>query len=62
MAPSHLESLGLIHFDHLAGYVRRGLPQKGFMYYFGDKVWIEFQKPENNELQLGHVLLTQPGQ
>ena len=62
MAISHLENLGLIHFDNLAGYVRKGLGQKGFVYYFDNKVWIEFQKPENNELQLGHVLLTQTGQ
>lgn len=62
MAISHLESLGLIHFNHLSGYVRRGLGQKGFVDYFGNKVWIEFQKPENNELQVGHVLLTQAGQ
>lgn len=62
MAISHLESLGLIHFNDLSGYVRRELGQKGFVHYFGNKAWIEFQKPENNELQLGHVLLTQAGQ
>jgi hypothetical protein len=62
MTVSHLESLGLLHFDHLAGYVQRGLKQKGFVHYFGNKVWVEFQKPENNEFQLGHVLLTQAGQ
>lgn len=62
MAISHLESLGLLHFSGLSGYVRQGLGQKGFVEYFGIKVWIEFQKPENNELELGHVLLTQAGQ
>jgi hypothetical protein len=62
MAISHLESLGLLHFDHLAGYERRELGEKGFVYYFGNKVWIEFQKAENNVLKLGHVLLTQAGQ
>lgn len=62
MAISHLESLGLIHFDALSGYVRKGLGQKGFVHYFGNKVWIGFQKAENSELKLGHVLLTQAGQ
>jgi Protein of unknown function (DUF2806) len=62
MTVSHLENLGLIHFDHIAGYIRKGLGQKGFVQYFDNKVWIEFQKPENNELNIGHVLLTQTGQ
>lgn len=62
MILSHLESLGLIHFDSLAGYIQQGLDQKGFIHYFGTKVWIGFQKPENNELQLGYVLLTQAGE
>src|SRR5262249_43209010 len=60
MAIAHLESLGLIHFNNLSGYVRRGFGQKGFVNYFGNKVWIEFDK--DNELQLGQVLLTQAGQ
>jgi hypothetical protein len=58
----HLESIGLTHFDSLAGYVRRGFRQKGFIHYFRAPVWIEFPKPDNNELQLGHVLLTKAGQ
>jgi hypothetical protein len=62
MAISHLESVGLVHFDHLSGYIRRGLRQQGFVNYFGKQVWIGFQKPENNELDIGHVLLTQAGQ
>jgi hypothetical protein len=61
-ALSHLESLGLIHFNALAGYVQRGFNQKGFMHYFGDKVWIEFPKPSDNDFQLGRVVLTKAGQ
>lgn len=57
----HLESLGLIHFEGLSGYVRAGFGQKGFISYFDINMWIEFQKPDNNELELGHVLLTQAG-
>jgi hypothetical protein len=62
MGVSHLESLGLVHLNNISGYVRRGLAQKGFVYYFGNKVWVGFHKPDNNELQLGHVLLTKAGQ
>jgi len=58
---AHLESIGLIHFGEVTGYVRRGLGQSGYLYYFGQKVWIEFAKPNDNELQLGHVILTRAG-
>lgn len=62
MALSHLESIGLVHFDSLAGYRHIRLPQKGFVYYFGKQVWVEFPKPDNNDLDVGYVLLTQAGQ
>ena len=62
MVISHLESLGLIRFEPLSGYFRKGLGQEGFVDYFGSKVWIGFEKAENNEVELGHVLLTQAGQ
>lgn len=59
---SHLETTGLIHFDALAGYIRRGLSQKGFIPYFDQKIWVEFPQTENNSLQLGKVLLTKAGE
>lgn len=59
---AHLESAGLIHFNHLSGYRRRGLGKSGHLNYFGQMVWIEFAKPAENEMELGHVLLTQAGQ
>lgn len=59
---SHLETTGLIHFDALAGYITRGLAQKGFIPYFDQKIWIEFPQAENNSLQLGRVLLTKAGE
>jgi hypothetical protein len=59
---SHLESIGLIRFAELAGYVRTGLGQKGNVPYFGTSIWIEFEQAENNTLQVGKVLLTQAGQ
>lgn len=59
---SHLDSIGLIQFDPLAGFIRRNLGQKGYVGYFGKQVWIEFDKPEKNEMQVGHVLLTKAGE
>jgi len=58
---AHLEALGVIRFDHLAGFVRRGLGHEGYVDYFGTPLWIGFEKPENNELDVGKVLLTPPG-
>ncbi len=59
---SHLESIGLIHFNDLQGYLQSGLAQKGILEYFGQKVWIEFPDPSRCELQLGKIILTQAGQ
>lgn len=61
-ALAHLESIGLVRFSELAGYSRFGFGQKGNVRYFGTGIWIEFPQPENNELQVGKVLLTQAGQ
>ncbi len=59
---SHLESLGLIHFNILSNYAWTGFGQKGFIYYFGNKMWIEFQKQNDNNMNIGHVVLTKAGQ
>ena len=58
---SHLESIGLIQFNHLAGYIRQGLGQKGYITYFDEKIWIELSKPEQNDMQMGKVMLTKVG-
>lgn len=59
---SHLDSIGLVQFGGVAGFLRRGLPQKDHVYYYGQPLYIEFPQPENNQMQLGHVLLTKVGQ
>jgi hypothetical protein len=59
---SHLESIGLIHFDALAGYAQLGLNQGGFVGYHGTPVWIGFDKPEQNQMNIGHVMLTKAGE
>jgi hypothetical protein len=62
MTIAHLESVGLIHFSSLPTYARRCLGQKVFLQYFENKMWIEFENPEVNEVKLGQVLFTQAGQ
>lgn len=62
---SHLESIGLITFNSLTGYVRRGLKQKGNIFYYGQNLWIEFTQPNTSnqfEMQVGYVFLTKAGQ
>ena len=59
---SHLDSIGLIQFGGVTGFVRRGFSQKGHIYYYGQPLYIEFSQPENNQMELGHVLLTKVGQ
>lgn len=61
-ALSHLESIGLIQFNHLSGFRRLKLPKKFYVLYYGQPLPLEMPKDEDNELQLGHVLLTRVGQ
>ncbi len=60
---SHLESSGLVHLNAVTGY-GRVVSQKGFVLYFGTRVWIEFPeepKRESYQLNTGHVLFTKAG-
>lgn len=58
---THLESIGLAKFNNLAGFQRLGLP-KTFTVAYGDSpLVLEFAKEQDNELEIGHVLLTQAG-
>jgi uncharacterized protein DUF2806 len=60
---THLESTGLIHFDAMNEYLRRGLQQKTCVHYFGRPIWIEFPQPnESNVLNVGHAMFTGPGE
>lgn len=58
----HLESIGMIQFNHLSGFRRLKLPKKHDVLYYGQSLQLEMPKDEDNELQLGHVLLTRVGQ
>ncbi len=58
----HLESIGLVQFNNLAGFRRLGLPKKFSVIYYGQPLQLEMPKDDDNELQIGRVLLTKTGQ
>lgn len=58
----HLESIGLIQFDNLSGFVRLGLPDTFSVLYYGKWLTLEMPKDAGNKLDIGTVLLTKIGQ
>lgn len=59
---AHLESLGLVQFNTLGGFRRLKLPKNITVFYYGKPTLLTFPAEIDNELQLGHVLLTRAGQ
>jgi len=59
---NHLESLGLLHSNFFSGYVLQESSKQKTVNYFSNSVNLEFKKSENNEFNIGQVLLTQAGQ
>ena len=58
----HLETIRLIQFDGLAGFVRIGFPRRFAVSYYGKSLSLEMAKDANNELKTGNVHLTKIGQ
>jgi len=58
---THLETIGLISFDNLQGYIFQSLPQKILISYQDTPLILEFIKPEENTIEVGRVLLTGVG-
>jgi hypothetical protein len=46
----------------LSGYKRGGLSHSGNIFYYSHPIWIEFPKQEDNEFQIGKVILSKVGQ
>jgi hypothetical protein len=57
----HLDAIGLLSFDWIAGYQHKGLPKIGQVKYFGTRILLQFPKDSDNTLELGKVLLTAIG-
>jgi hypothetical protein len=58
----HLESIGLIQFNDLTIYGRRGFPKKLTVYYYGYSIYLELPLEADNSLDVGLVVLTKIGQ
>jgi hypothetical protein len=58
---AHLESLGLIQLENLAGFQNLDLPKRIRVFYYGRRVEITFPNDAKNQLDVGHVLLTRAG-
>ena len=59
---THLDSIGLIQFNNLTGFSRIGLPKRFAVLYCGRPLALEMGKDTDNELSIGHVLLTKVGE
>ena len=59
---SHLESIGLIHFDGITGFAQFELPKNVVAFYYSDPLMLELPQKAGNRLDLGKVLLTKTGQ
>ena len=57
----HLESIGLIQFNNLSGFLRLDLPKTFSVFYYGNSLTLEMPKDSGNELWIGKVLLTKIG-
>lgn len=58
----HLDDIGLVRFDGLAGFQKTGIGKRGYVEYFGQRIMLEFEKESDNNMSVGHVLLTSAGQ
>ena len=59
---SHLESIGLVQFNNLSEFRRIKLPKRFSLHYYKKPLMLEMPKDADNELNIGHVLLTKIGQ
>jgi hypothetical protein len=58
---SHLETLGLIQFNNLSGFLLKELPQRVTAYYYDRPQELTLPKEADNVLAVGRVLLTRAG-
>ena len=60
-AITHLESIGLVRFEPLAGFQRQGLPKQFTIHYYGNPTVLTMPNDETNQLDVGKVLLSRAG-
>jgi hypothetical protein len=59
---NHLDTLGLVKVEHMAGFLRRSLPMHVTLYYYGELVELTLPNEQENRIKVGRVLLTVAGQ
>ncbi len=59
---THLDSIGLIQFNAIAGFLRTKLPKSFKVAYYGQIVECKMSKDKENEMNIGNVLLTKTGE
>lgn len=59
---NHLDSLGLIKYNSLQNFLLQSLPKNIILQYFGIPVSFKLKAEANNNLEIGHVMLTKIGQ
>lgn len=57
----HLDSIGLIQLETLTRYSRGGLPKQPVVHYYGVPTVLELHNESDNQLDIGHILLTSIG-
>lgn len=60
-ALKHLDTIGLISYESISGYARTGFGKYAHAFYYGRPTAIEFGGDTNNQLDIGHALLTSVG-
>lgn len=58
---SHLDDIGLISFEPVAGFKKTNLPRTIVIKYYGTPLNIEFKNPANNEWNIGYTIFTKTG-
>lgn len=59
---SHLDSIGLVQFNHLTGFRLLDLSKSILLQYYGKPLHLNLPKDSSNELDIGKVMFTQIGQ
>jgi len=58
---THLDTIGLVKFEHVGGLKRVRLPKIVPTFYYGRPVELQFQSEADNQMSIGLVLLTKAG-
>jgi hypothetical protein len=61
-ALTHLDSIGLIHFNLISDYQRTGLPKTFKVLYCGQPLALTMENESDNRLTIGKILLTKVGE